>query len=63
VADRIRAAAPDGRVDTYGGDYVKIALCVAPERVDTVVRFDAAEKCGVKLDGNASGASIATPSN
>jgi NADPH:quinone reductase-like Zn-dependent oxidoreductase len=68
VAGRIRNAAPAGRgvdafLDTYGGDYVELALDdlkVSPERVDTVVRFDAAAKYGVKVDGNAAGASAAT---
>jgi NADPH:quinone reductase-like Zn-dependent oxidoreductase len=63
----IRAAAPDGRVDafidTHGGDYVEIALNelgVAPERVDTIIRFDAASKYGIKAEGNEAGASVAT---
>jgi NADPH:quinone reductase-like Zn-dependent oxidoreductase len=67
VADRIRAAAPGGRgdafLDTYGGDYVELALNdlgVQPERVDTIVDFGAAEKYGVKIEGNAAGASAAT---
>jgi NADPH:quinone reductase-like Zn-dependent oxidoreductase len=67
VAQRIRAAAPEGRVDafidTFGGDYVEIALNelgVAPERVDTIVRFDAVGKYGIKAEGNAVGASAAT---
>jgi NADPH:quinone reductase-like Zn-dependent oxidoreductase len=67
VADRIRAAAAPGAVsaflDTHGGDYVELALndlMVAPERIDTVVRFDAVAKYGVKADGNAAGASAAT---
>jgi NADPH:quinone reductase-like Zn-dependent oxidoreductase len=67
AADRIRAAAPNGRVDafldTYGGDYVELALNdlkVSPERVDTIVRFDAAAEYGVKVDGNAAGASAST---
>lgn len=65
VADRIRAAAPrtDAFLDTYGGDYVELAvdqLGVAPERVDTIVRFDAVEKYGVKAEGNAVGASADT---
>jgi NADPH:quinone reductase-like Zn-dependent oxidoreductase len=67
AADRIRNAAPNGRVDafldTYGGDYVELALNdlkVSPERVDTIVRFDAAAKYGVKVDGNAAGASAST---
>jgi NADPH:quinone reductase-like Zn-dependent oxidoreductase len=67
VAERIRATAPDGRVDafidTYGGDYVDIAvseLGVAPGRVDTIVRFDAVARYGIKAEGNAAGASAAT---
>jgi NADPH:quinone reductase-like Zn-dependent oxidoreductase len=66
VAERIRAAVPGGQpvtafLDTYGGDYVEVALNdlkVSPERIDTVVRFDAAEKYGVKVDGNAAGAKV-----
>jgi NADPH:quinone reductase-like Zn-dependent oxidoreductase len=67
AAERIRAAAPAGQVDafldTYGGDYVELALGdlkVSPERIDTIVRFDAAAKYGVKVEGNAAGASAAT---
>jgi NADPH:quinone reductase-like Zn-dependent oxidoreductase len=67
TAGRIREAAPAGRVDAfldiYGGDYVEMALDdlkVRPERVDTIVRFDAGAKYGVKTDGNAAGASAAT---
>jgi len=67
AADRIRAAAGpstvDAFIDTYGGDYVELALNelkVAPERIDTVVRFDAVAKYGVKAEGNAAGASAAT---
>ena len=62
VADRIRAVAPkvDAFIDAFGGDYVELALeelGVAPERVDTIVRFDAVEKYGIKAEGNAAGAS------
>jgi NADPH:quinone reductase-like Zn-dependent oxidoreductase len=67
VADRIRAAAApaavDAFLDTFGGDYVELALNdlkVRPERIDTVVRFDAVAKYGVKAEGNAAGASAAT---
>jgi NADPH:quinone reductase-like Zn-dependent oxidoreductase len=68
AARRIRDAVPAGReadafLDTHGGDYVELALDdlkVSPERIDTVVRFDAAAKYGVKVDGNAAGASAAT---
>jgi NADPH:quinone reductase-like Zn-dependent oxidoreductase len=65
VTDRIRAAAPkvDAFIDTYGGDYVELALNelgVEPSRVDTIVRFDAVEKYGIKAEGNAVGASAQT---
>jgi NADPH:quinone reductase-like Zn-dependent oxidoreductase len=66
AAERIRNAAPgrvDAFLDTYGGDYVELALGdlkVSPERVDTIVQFDAGEKYGVKVDGNAAGASAST---
>jgi len=65
VEDRIRQAAPGGKVDafidTVGGDYVQIALDlgVAPDRIDTIANFEAVEKFGVKADGNAAGASTA----
>jgi len=68
TAERIRKAIPDGRqptafLDTYGGDYVELALNdlgISPERIGTIVRFDAGEKYGVKLEGNAAGASAET---
>ena len=65
VADRIREAAPttDAFIDTYGGDYIELALDelgVDPARIDTIARFDAAGKYGVKAEGNAVGASAAT---
>ncbi|HEX4010349.1 MAG TPA: NADP-dependent oxidoreductase [Solirubrobacteraceae bacterium] len=65
VADRIRAAAPDGVdafIDTVGGGYVEVALelGVAPDRIDTIADFAAINKHGVKGDGNAVGASAST---
>jgi NADPH:quinone reductase-like Zn-dependent oxidoreductase len=65
VADRIREAAPttDAFIDTYGGDYVELALDelgVDPARIDTIARFDAVAKYGVKAEGNAVGASAGT---
>jgi NADPH:quinone reductase-like Zn-dependent oxidoreductase len=65
VADRIRQVAPkvDAFIDTYGADYVEIALNelgVAPSRVDTIVRFDAVQTYGIKAEGNAVGASADT---
>ncbi len=35
-------------------------LDVRPERIDSVVRFDAVAKYGIKADGNGAGASAAT---
>jgi NADPH:quinone reductase-like Zn-dependent oxidoreductase len=65
VADRVRAAAPgaiDAMIDTQGGGYVELAieLGVKPERIDTIADFAAAAKYGVKVDGNAVGASAQT---
>lgn len=64
VAGRIRQAAPavDAFIDTYGDDYVPIALDlgVAPARVDTIVNFAAVERYGVKAEGSAAGSSAAT---
>jgi NADPH:quinone reductase-like Zn-dependent oxidoreductase len=63
VADRIRRAAPkvDAFIDTFGGDYVQLALGlgVEPSRIDTIVSFDAVARHGVKAEGNAVGASAA----
>jgi NADPH:quinone reductase-like Zn-dependent oxidoreductase len=65
VADRIRAAAPDGVdafLDLVGGGYVELALAlgVAPQRINTIADFAAIEKHGVKSEGNAVGASAST---
>jgi len=65
VADRIRAASGgrvDAFIDTYGGGYVDLALelGVRPDRIDTIIDFEAAQRHGVKTDGNAVGASPET---
>ncbi len=61
VADRIRQAAGqvDAFIDTFGDDYVELALSlgVEPSRIDTIVRFDAVGQYGVKAEGSAAGAS------
>jgi NADPH:quinone reductase-like Zn-dependent oxidoreductase len=61
VADRIRQAAGkvDAFIDTFGENYVELALelGVEPSRIDTIVRFDAPEKYGVKAEGSAVGSS------
>jgi NADPH:quinone reductase-like Zn-dependent oxidoreductase len=65
VAERIREAAHgkvDAFIDTVGGDYVQLALDlgVQPDRIDTIADFQAKEKYGVKIDGNAAAASAET---
>ena len=63
VADRIRQAASkiDAFIDTFGADYVQLALelGVAPSRIDTIVNFGAVSQYGVKAEGSAAGASAA----
>jgi NADPH:quinone reductase-like Zn-dependent oxidoreductase len=61
VADRIRAAAPQGVdafVDTRGDGYVDLAveLGVAPDRIDTIIDWGAAARHGTRTDGNMVGA-------
>jgi len=58
VAERIRHVGEvTAFIDTFGADYVELALDlgVATERIDTIINFAAAEKHGVKTDGNAVG--------
>jgi NADPH:quinone reductase-like Zn-dependent oxidoreductase len=62
LAERVRKAA-DGKVDafidTYGADYVELALelGVDKDRINTIINFAAVEKYGIKAEGNAQGAS------
>lgn len=61
VADRIRESdgEVDAFIDTFGGDYVNLALDlgVRPSRVETTINFDAAQQYGVKAEGTADAAS------
>jgi NADPH:quinone reductase-like Zn-dependent oxidoreductase len=61
VEDRIRQAADhvDAFIDTFGADYVDLALKlgVEPSRIDTIVNFGAVQQHGVKAEGSAAGAS------
>jgi NADPH:quinone reductase-like Zn-dependent oxidoreductase len=61
VAEGIRRAAGkvDAFIDTFGADYVQLALelGVEPSRIDTIANFDAVQRYGVKAEGNAAGAS------
>ena len=63
LAERLRAAAPTGRIDAFldffGGGYVELAvddLGIAPDRVNTIIDFAAAEKFAVRSAGNADAA-------
>lgn len=58
LADRLRAAAPDGIdafIDLFGPDYVQLAvdLGVPPERIDTIISFQKAAEVGAKTEGSA----------
>lgn len=62
AADRVRAAANgrvDAFIDTYGDGYVELALDlgVEPQRINTIIDFEAVAKYGVKAEGNMDAAS------
>lgn len=64
VERRIRDAAEgrvDALIDTFGAGYVDLAidLSVAPDRIDTIVDYQAAARHGAKTDGSAAGSSAA----
>jgi NADPH:quinone reductase-like Zn-dependent oxidoreductase len=55
-ADRIRAAADgnvDAFIDTFGGGYVDLAieLGVSPQRINTIIDYDAVQRLGVQAQG------------
>ena len=54
LANRLREAAIDAFIDTYGQGYVKIAieLGLAPDRINTVIDFAAAKQYSVKSEGS-----------
>jgi NADPH:quinone reductase-like Zn-dependent oxidoreductase len=57
LAERLRAAAPrelDAFIDCFGGGYVDLAideLGVGPDRVDTIIDWEAAGRYGSKMEG------------
>jgi len=62
LADRIRAAAPDGVdafIDLFGEEYLRLAidLGVAPGRIETIIAFEAAAELGTKAEGSSTAAS------
>jgi len=57
LADRLRAAAPDGIdafIDLFGPEYVRLAveLGVPRDRIETIIAFDAAREYGTKAEGS-----------
>jgi len=57
LADRLRAAAPDGIdafIDLFGPDYIRLAvdLGVPRDRIETIIAFDAAHEYGTKAEGS-----------
>jgi NADPH2:quinone reductase len=57
LIDRIRAAAPQGVdafIDLFGPEYIKLAvdLGVAPERIETIIAWEEAQKIGAKAEGS-----------
>jgi NADPH:quinone reductase-like Zn-dependent oxidoreductase len=61
VVERIRTASGghvDAFIDTFGGGYVEMAvsLGVAPERIDTIIDHEAAQKFGAKTEASAAAA-------
>jgi NADPH:quinone reductase-like Zn-dependent oxidoreductase len=63
LAKRLRAAAPNRRIDAFldffGGGYVELAvteLGIDPQRVDTIIDFPAIDRFGVRGEGNADAA-------
>ncbi len=66
LANRLRAAAPNGRIeaflDFFGGGYVELAvteLGIEPQRVDTIIDFAAVERFGIQIVGSAEGSNAA----
>lgn len=63
LVDRIRLASGgrvDAFIDTYGHGYVDLAIGmgIRPDRIDTIIDFDAASKYGVKTDGSRQSATV-----
>ncbi len=59
VAERIRQAAdglPAALIDTAGGGYVELAvnLGLAPDRIETIIDFAAAQRYGTQMEGSTS---------
>jgi NADPH:quinone reductase len=60
LAGRLRAAAPNGIdafIDLFGPEYLQLAvdLGIAPQRIETIISFEAAQKLGTRAEGSAAG--------
>jgi NADPH:quinone reductase-like Zn-dependent oxidoreductase len=60
LANRLRAAVPNGRIDAFldffGGGYVELAVAelgIEPQRVDTIIDFAAVDRFGIQFVGSA----------
>ena len=65
LLERVKQAAPDGidaAIDLFGPEYVQLAveLGVSPQRIDTIISFEAAGTVGAKTEGSTEGTSTAT---
>jgi NADPH2:quinone reductase len=63
LADRLRAAAPDGIdafIDLFGPDYLQLAvdLGIAADRIETIISFEKAEELGTKADGSGTASTV-----
>jgi len=68
LEERIRATANDhldAFIDTFGANYVELALKlgVRPERIDTIINFEAVTKYGIKAEGSAEAANSSVLAN
>lgn len=54
LTDRLRALKPNAFIDCFGGGYVDLAveLGIAPERIDTIIDYAAAQKAGAKSEAS-----------
>jgi NADPH:quinone reductase-like Zn-dependent oxidoreductase len=54
LAERLRALKPNAFVDCFGGGYVDLAveLGIAPERIDTIIDYEAAQRTGAKTEAS-----------
>ena len=63
LADRIRAAAPDGVdafIDLFGPEYLDLAIELGVERgrIETIISFERAQELGVKAQGSESSSNV-----